>query len=187
MTSSQHQSKSLFKIICYSVIILTSQVHESRAEDSCSDILARDLANKSIVATNSDSSLAVHHAQCIKSDASSASSTSTNAGASGGGYGIDYGDRSGRSAQQSSSDCGSQSSDEHVSAALYYSQSVYHDVVESWKACMLQRHEFGCWPAKHGDAQHLTIYVDWNILSARPTVTNSKAPRKILLAKSLRI
>jgi hypothetical protein len=56
--------------ICFMLAFLLTGACEIRAEDSCSDILARDLANKSILATNSDSSLALHHAQCIKSAAS---------------------------------------------------------------------------------------------------------------------
>src|SRR5215472_3282058 len=101
----------LIKMICYSSMVLTLCAYDCRAEDNCNDVLAHDLANKTVVAGSSDSSQAIHHAQCIQSSSTSSSGSSTGVGGSYGGYGANYNQGSSSSQGDTHSDCGSQSSD----------------------------------------------------------------------------
>jgi hypothetical protein len=146
----------------------------SLADDYCNDILARDLGNKQTIQTNNNSSSALHQAQCIKNDSSSSNSSGTSIGGNYADVASGNYNQNGSSAQnQSSSDCSSTNAEQHASAALYYSQAIYRDVVDAWKQCMTNRQQFACWVTNSGSEEHLTIHARWNKLSAQPKVIRS--------------
>lgn len=171
------------------ILITLIAISESHAEDSCNykDIFIRDLGSKVSIANNSDSALAIKHAECQKSSNSSSSAISVHTGGSYtpiiNGY---LNGSHGSNSDNSSSNCGSGEQQQHFDAAMYYAQSVYHDVVDAWKNCMLIRQEFACWVANHGDKEHLTIHARWGILSAQPIVdfasvrVGNRAPQSLL-------
>jgi hypothetical protein len=77
---------------------------------------------------------------------------------------------SNNSDNSSTSDCGSDSSQQHESALVYYSQSIWSEGVAAWKACMLQKQTFSCWAEKSGDDQNLIFNFNWGLQSASPKV-----------------
>jgi hypothetical protein len=159
--------------LAISLIALLVTYREGFAQDSCNDILVKDLANRSVIQTDQSSLLASQHARCAQSSSSSGRSSGIGVGGSVSGFGLNFNNSNSTSNSQASSDCGSESSDQEASAALYYSQSSFHDVVEAWKQCIESHPQFACWAEKNGDSNHLTIHARWGILSAAPVVTNS--------------
>jgi hypothetical protein len=145
----------------------------SFAQDACRDVLLRDLGDKQVLQTNQDAQLATQHARCARAASGSQSSSGTNVGATYGGIGANFGQQSSGSNKQQSSDCGSASDNEHFSAALYYAQTVYHDQVDAWKQCVTTQQQLACWAQPQGDPKHLTIHINWSILSAQPSVVSS--------------
>lgn len=143
------------------------------AQDSCRDVFIRDLGNKQTTASNQDSSLAQFHARCIKQSASSSSGGKTSAGGMYDGIGANFDQGSSSSSNSSASDCGQAGEDQHFSAALYYAQAVYRDVVDAWKTCMTQRENFACWPERDSDPNHVTVHLSWTYFSQRPKVIKS--------------
>jgi hypothetical protein len=126
-----------------------------------------------VIQSDQSSLLAAQHARCAQNSAGSSGTSGTNIGVNIGGNAGTFGQSHNNRNSQASSDCGSGNASDQASAALYYSQSVYHDVVEAWKACMLNRHQFACWAENLGDSRHLVIHARWPIFSARPAVVDS--------------
>lgn len=162
-------------LLVLSVLALANTMTTASAQDvdRCNDVLVKDLANRQVLATSQDSSLAIQQARCATSAGNSSGSSSTSAGGS---YGVISGNfKTGNSNSQSNqaSDCGSGSTDEHASAALYYSQTAFHDVVDAWQRCMSNARTFSCSIAKNGGARHLVVVAKWDIQSGLPTVRSS--------------
>ena len=166
-------SRSTRAVFCAFVFSIFTLDYCALAQDYCNDVLVRDLGNKVVLQTNQESALATAHAQCAQNSNSSSGSSGTTAGGSFEGIGANFGHDSTNNQSNTASNCGSEGSDAHTSAALYYSQSVYHDVVDAWKQCMINHHQFACWADNSGSSTHLVIHAQWNILSLPPTVVSS--------------
>lgn len=121
------------------------------AEDQCRDVFLRDLGNKQAVSTSQESGLALFHAKCVKQSAASNDGSSTSLGGKYDDVGVNFGQSGSNSSTSSASDCGQDSADSHFSASLYFAQSVYKDVVEAWKTCMIKRETLACWPERDAD------------------------------------
>lgn len=145
----------------------------SFAQDACRDVLLHDLGDKQVLQTNQDAQLASQHARCVRAASGSQSASGTDIGASYGGIGANFGQKNSNSSKQLSSDCGNASDGEHFSAALYYAQTVYQHQVDAWKQCMTTQQQLACWAQPQGSPKHLTIHINWAILSARPSVVSS--------------
>jgi hypothetical protein len=156
-----------------SLVALFGCLQHSIAQENCSDILLRDLGNKTVVQDNQNSVLATHHARCALASSGSSNSSGTKVGGHYGPIGGNYGQSNSSGQYQNTSDCGNESLEQQTSAALYYASSIYRDVVDAWKSCMLQREQFACWALPAGDPKHVVIRARWGILSARPSVTSS--------------
>lgn len=144
------------------------------AEDHCGDIFLQQLANITVQSSDQNSALAVQNARCARNGSAASSNSRTGLGASYNVFNFDYAQKNGSSESTSSSDCGSESSDQHFSAALYYAQTQHSDVVNAWETCMLNKHQFVCTPQNQNDPSNLQIDANWGILSPPPKVVTSR-------------
>jgi hypothetical protein len=135
------------------------------AEDSCYDVLAQQLGNKTELQTSDNAADVRHQFACSQSYSGNTHDISGGVGWLGGRANASKGD----SSQASSSDCGDASAAQHQSAFLYYSQTIYSDAIDAWKACMLERQQFACWGVSNGK-NGVTIHARWGLLGNQPTI-----------------
>lgn len=152
-------------------LILTTA---ARAEDLCADVLSHKLGDSIATAQGNDAESARQEARCLQNSNSSSSGSNTSVGGEYDGFGLNFGQSQSGSNASRASDCGNQSNSGHMSAFLWYTQTINREVVAAWKACMVSRQQFACWAERNGSEEHIAIHINWAILSARPRIIRSE-------------
>jgi hypothetical protein len=145
----------------------------AQSPDACRDVLISQLADTTVQQADQNASLAAAHARCAQGTQNSKNASGGNVGIGYEGFDLKVGGQQSGGSGSANSDCGNDSTDQHFHAALYYAQSVHHDMVDAWKSCMLNRQSMACWSNPTGNGRHVTVHIDWNYFSKQPQVVTS--------------